>query len=429
VSQPKKYVLFIERALLALLNTWETFQRIPGYEHAEPLLITSNPTAARALGRPITILPCTFDSDAEIQQTLAPYTQNIVAVFSTGETNVQYLRRIIPFLPPYIHTATPEALATSTDKQAMREAFRAVWPEITPAFLEVTDASEATQLRIEQAIPYPVIVKPTGLASSLLIQSCASRAELAAALTKIFAHIHDVYRDQKRAVSPRVLVEEYLEGDFYSTDAYVMERGQVFLCPPVGYIPVKQRGVDDFSLYKRFVPTTLTAAQHDAMQSTATKAVDAVGLTHSSAHIELVLTTQGWKVIELGPRIGRYRHRMYQMAYGIHHYANDLLIHFGQAPTIPAVLQKYCAAYSLYPESEGEFVELAGLEFLQQSPYIKHLHFRANPGDIALHAKHGGKLIVEFYVVADDQKNFDKTVATVEAAVKVITRPQAQPGS
>jgi biotin carboxylase len=366
---------------------------------------------------PFQALQCDFDDAVGLAAVLEPFAGSICGVVCRGDKRVQYLRRVIPFLSKEVLVATPRALQSATNKRLMRADFLQHYPEITPQFLEIYDATSVTIRRIEQKLSYPVIVKPANLVSSLLIQSCHSRTELETVMAEIFDKIEATYRREERHDQPQVIVEEYLEGDFYSIDAYVMGPGEVYYCPPVGYIPAKQLGIDDFFLYKRFVPTGLSRSEVVAANETVSKALTAVGLTHSSAHVELVLTKHGWKIIEIGPRLGRFRRTMYELGYGIDHSLNDIKIHLGIKPDIPHELMRHCSAYSIYPSREGVLRAIKGLQELENNRYVVGLNVTARPGDLCRFAKNGGHSLAEFVVASKNSTVFKKLSQTIETEV------------
>ncbi len=418
-----EYVLVVNKASQSVMESIAQLRKFPQYAHIRPLVMTANPAKYSHLleiAEPVEIIGCSFGSDKEIALALQPFKKRIRAVVCRSDTQIQYLRRLTPHLPPGVLVATPKSLEIATNKRLMREVFARHAPEITPHFIQVHDASPATVAAVEDELQYPVIVKPANLASSLLITACQTRAELQAALGKIFSMIDEVYKRKDRKDKPQVIVEEYLEGDFYSVDAFVMEPGQVYCCPPIGYVPAKQLGIDDFFLYKRFAPTRLTDEEMAEGNKTVAKALAAVGLTNSPAHVELVLTKHGWKIIELGPRLGWFRHQMYKSAYGIDHSMNDILIHLGQKPIIPTKIISHCSAYSIYPEKEGTLHEIQGLQDVKMSPMTLLMRVFAKSGDICVHAKNGGRALAEFVIADDNEAAFERMVDFVEHKVKAI---------
>lgn len=387
------------------------------------LVITTDPDQYKhhaSESMPVEFIQCGFITDQEVASALQPFKAHIRAVVCRGDKNIQYLRQVIPHLPKEVLVATPQALEIATDKRLMREAFMRHAPEITPQFVQVHDASDATISKVESHLQYPVIVKPANLASSLLIESCTNRAELAKTLQRVFATISQTYKQQGRAISPQVIVEEFMEGDFYSVDSYVMRPGEFYHCPVVGYVPAKTMGIDDFFLYKRFLPSGLSEPEAANAQKTVEKALTAIGLTHSSAHVELVLTKNGWKIIEIGPRLGRFRHIMYREAYDIDHSLNDLLIHLGQQPVIPQTLLQLCTAYSIYPYAEGSLQEITDVDKVQQSPNTVFMRIFAKKGDRCVHAKNGGTALAEFVIAGKDEAAFKELTAFVEQRVKAV---------
>ena len=371
-------------------------------------------------GVPVEVLPSDLTDKQEMRAVLRPFAADIRGVVCRGDKNIQYLRRLLPLLPKDVPLPTDEALQASTHKHLMRQKFAAHAPEITPAFVRVSAPGSRSIARIERAMSYPVIVKPTSLASSLLVQSCHSRAELAVTLQKTFSQIQKVYQAEGRAERPHVIVEAYLEGELYSIDAYAAATGEIWCCPPLRYIPAKQLGIDDFFIFKRYLPAGLSRAETVQANAAAEKAIRAVGLTASSAHVELIRTKDGWKVIELGPRLGRFRHQMYSVTYGIDHSLNDIKIRLGLPPIIPTRRQAFCAGYCIYPFAEGRLREIRGLRHLETMPEVIGINVFAKPGDPCKFAKNGGHALAEFLVRAQTAGQFKALTERIESVIRVI---------
>jgi biotin carboxylase len=420
---PKKYLLVVNHIVGSVVSAVEQMRADKAYADLQILVITDMPDFEKKYSRylnDLEVIHCDYESPKDLAEKLSPYYESICGVVCRGDKYIQYLRKLAQVLPPSVLVATPKALEASTNKYAMRHAFKQNAPDISPKFIEVADDTKKSIEMIESELSYPVIVKPANLFSSLLIQSCQSRSELEKALKDVFRQIKDVYKASGIKDKPQVIVEDYLEGDFYSIDAYVMNAGQVYFCPPVGYVPASQVGIDDFFLYKRFIPTDLTAGQIEAANQAVKKSLMAVGLTHSSAHVELIFNGKDWKIIEIGPRLGRFRHLMYQQAYAIDHSLNDLKIHLGIPPEIPKTLLRHCNAYSIYPREEGRLKSIAGIDKLHSDPMVKWQKSYSKPGDKCLFAKHGGHALAEFIIASDERKEFKKLTDYIETKIFAI---------
>ncbi len=420
----QKYILVVDSLPPSILQSMVKIRALPGFADCGLYVLTRQPQRYERLvaasSVPVELARCSFEDPETLRTLLKPYLEKLVGVVCRGDKRIQYLRKVVPLLPAHVRVASVEALTKATNKLLMREAFQKAYPEITPKFVRVGSSAEAAIREVEQAMTYPVIVKPANLASSLLIHECSTKAELVDALQTVFTEIQRVYEQEHRIDEPQVIVEEYLEGDFYSVDAYVMHSDAVYYTPPVAYIPAKQLGVDDFFLYKRFMPTELPSEEITAANETVRKALSAIALTYSSAHVELVRTRAGWKIIELGPRLGRFRNTMYRQAYDIDHSLNDILIHLGREPRIPTAAVRQCATYSIYPHSEGKLREIHGLEIVTSSPLLVWSSIVAQHGDVCRFAKHGGHALAEFAIASEDVAAYMAAVKEIESNVYAI---------
>lgn len=418
-----KYLLVVDYLNAHVIRAVENLRHEAQWSNLEFLVLTRYPRRLdkyRSLKGPINIhiVECYFENDEAIRQAIAPFKADLVGVICRSDKDIQDLRRLVNVLPRSVLRASAKSLTIATNKRLMREAFSEYAPEITPHHLRVYDAKQSTINKIEQTLDYPVIIKPANLASSLLIQSCHNQVELKVALHKIFDLIDSIYNKEERLDSPEVIVEEYLEGDFYSVDAYVLKPQEIYTCPPVYYVPAKQMGIDDFFIYKRHLPTKLSKLDTLEAYKIVKKAINAVGLTYTSVHVELVLTKNGWKIIELGPRLGRFRHRMYNLAYGIDHSLNDVKLHLGLKPSIPTKLQNYSAGYSIYPLKEGTFKTIRNLKTLQSRSDLIWQKLDVEPGDNVKFAKHGGHALYEFVIADPGLKDFNQTISYIEKEVR-----------
>ena len=143
----------------------------------------------------------------------------------------------------------------------------------------------------------------------------------------------------------------------YSIDAYVNARGVIYFAPTVYVKTGREIGFDDFFGYMRLTPTMLNVAHTEEAQEAASKGIKALGMRSTTCHIELMRTEDGWKVIEMGPRIGGFRHEMYDLSYGIDHSLNDILIRIPKQPILPKKVRGYTAVMQFYAQKEGNSIK------------------------------------------------------------------------
>ncbi len=366
----------------------------------------------------VTFLSCDFSKPYDIEKTLHAYKPHIKAVTFYGDELASLSAQIVPHLP-YISHPSSESLHWSTDKIAMRQLFQAHDPNITPSFTIVKDTEEKSIERIIKKVGFPLVIKPAGLAASLLVTMCYHEDELRSSLKKIFKKIERIYKENNRTTVPKILVEQFMEGEMYSIDAYVDKKGSVNFCPMVYVKTGKAIGFDDFFNYMRITPTQLKESTVEKAEDVAKKAIHALNLRSTTAHIELMRTEDGWKVIELGPRIGGFRTDMYALSHGIQHRMNDILIHLGEKPVIPKKQLAYVAVLKLYGKKEGILQNIKGIRAIKKLASIKEVRMNLKPGDKCLYSKHGGKAVCDIILAHKKRPELLADIRRVEQMVDI----------
>jgi biotin carboxylase len=340
---------------------------------------------------------CDFDKDIKVEKTLAPYKDRLLTVVCRGEKHIESFSKIIPHVP-YVRTPTAKSLLWATDKIAMRRLFRVYDRSITPAFAVIKDFDEQTLDKIKKKVGFPLVIKPAGLASSLLVSICFHEEDLELAVKKIFKKINRLYKENQREKAPMVLVEQFMEGEMYSIDAYVSSRGIVHFCPLVHIKTGRTIGFDDFFGYQRVTPVQLKKSTIEDAKSVARKAIHALNLRNVTAHIELIRTERAWKVIEIAPRVGGMRNKLYELSFGIDHALNDILIRIPKKPIIPGKKKGYAAALKIFAKKEGRIEKIQGIRKLKTLESFVSSKFLCGAGDRALFSKHGGKGVCDIFL-------------------------------
>lgn len=326
--------------------------------------------------------------------------------------------KVIPFLKNAL-TQTPESLIISSEKSKMRSAIYSKYPEICPKFIVVSSHENFSQSMIEDFM-FPVIVKPNGLTSSFLVTKCKNYESLQICLKKTFDVIHKIYDREHGVGDQSVLIEEFIVGDMYSIDAYVSDDAtKITYLPPVRVITSDEVGLPGFYGYERVVPTDLAPEDICDANECARKTIEALGLKFSTAHVELYKTSNGWKIIELGPRIGGYRQELYKEAFGIEHFYNDILIHYGKDPIMDIKWNKHAAAINIYADSEGTISSISGLEEAKKISSVVMLNQHSKPGDTSVFAVNGGKYVVDCILANTNKEMLEYDITQIRKLVKI----------
>ena len=210
-----------------------------------------------------------------------------------------------------------------------------------------------------------------------------------------------------------------MQGRMYSVDAYVMHDGQMFCLPPVQVMTAHSLGMPGFYGHQGLLPSDLSPEEIEGAFAASRAAMRALNLRSTTAHVELFLTDQGWKIIELAARIGGHRDLLYREAYGMEHFANDLSVHMGQLPAMPGDPIAQTAFLNLYADEEGYIESIEGLEEARQLSSIIYLKQHAEVGDLALFAKNGGDQVIDGVLSNPDPAQLHADVAKVKQLIRI----------
>lgn len=354
----------------------------------------------------------------KIAEALAPYQDQFCAITCRSESSMMKFASIIPHVP-YLRTPTTESLQWSTDKLQMRRRFALLAKKYSPRYAIVKANTKVERKRITNKIGFPMIIKPANLASSLLVSICYHEEELEKVLRNSFRKIKKLYGENGRVEVPKIMAEEYMEGDMYSVEAYVNSRGTIHFCPLVRIKTGRDIGHDDFYNYLHITPTALKKTTVERAQEAAEAGIHALGLRNTTAHVELMKVDDEWKLIEIGPRVGGFRHKLHQLSCDIDHSLNDVLVRLPKKPSIPKKCKGYAATLKWFPKKEGELTRLKGIKKIQELKSFVDILVNKKIGDRCRFAKNGGKAVFTVTLYNKERSKLLADIRRVEQLVDI----------
>lgn len=375
--------------------------------------------------RAIIISAAELTTPSAMHNALAPYKDRLLAVTCRAEINIPLLKKIIPHVP-YVNTPTELSLDWTTDKVRMRQLLRNYDKAISPKFTVVHDANKETLDRIERVVGFPLMIKPSGLAASLLVTICYHREELEANLKNTVRKINRIYKERQGRGEPQILVEEFMEGVMYSIDAYVNQRGVIYYTPLVHVKTGRSVGYEDFFGYMRITPVNLKPHKIEDAKKAAEKAIEALNIRSTTCHIELMKTEDGWKVIELAPRIGGFRHEIYNLSYGIDHSLNDILIRIPRKPIITKKVKGYTSVMQFYARKKGKLKSIDGINKVRKLESFKRIEVTKKIGDMCDFARNGALPVFTIVLFNQNRSRLLADIRRLEQSVKINVTVQTR---
>lgn len=249
-------------------------------------------------------------------------------------------------------------------KDQVREAIgRAGLPN--PKFA-ITHGWENT--RVEAArIGYPLIAKPTDLASSAFVRLIHDEEELCAAFDALEQFPRN-FREQERV--PLLLLEEYMRGEEVSVEACTY-RGRTTV---IGITDKSLTGFPYFIEDGHMFPARLDPDLAAQVEALVRGALDAVGHDHGISHTEVKLTADGPRIVEINPRPGgNYIAELIQRVTGIDLLDAQIELALGREPDLQRrdTGVRSAAIKFLVPPRAGRVTALHGAERLDADPDIQ----------------------------------------------------------
>ncbi len=313
-----------------------------------------------------------------------------------------------------------DAAKACTDKSVMRKKFSQAPENISPDFAEISSLNDAINFASQHA--FPLILKPANLAKSLLVIKCSDASQLRKNYQYIHSQIDAVYKKYAPNSVPKLIIEEYMEGSVHSLDAFADDEGNVHLLDDiVDYQTGYDIGYEDNFHYSRILPSKLSVKNQASIKHVAKLGMKALGMKNSPAHIELILTATGPKIVEIGARNGGYRSRMHLLANDIDLHKAHISIAKGEIPKLTKKKNEYCAVIELFPRTNGRFKHIHAEAKLRNLDSLKYVSIKAKQGEFVGKSSDGYKMCAVIILHHENKSTFEADLEFVNDSVYVET--------
>lgn len=253
----------------------------------------------------------------------------------------------------------------STDKSEMIRAFAANGVE-HPWFYVLSRPEELDG--VIDRIDFPCITKPTDNSGSRGVMLVHDRNMLREAVT---------YSSQNGR-GGSVIVEEYLQGPEVSVEIITLD-GE----PHVLNVTDKlTTGAPHFVEMGHSQPSALRKDHLEAIRDLACRAVKAVGIQNGPAHVEIILTKKGPRMVELGARMGGdcITTHLVPLSTGVDMIEATIRLSSGEMPDIEPKFLKGSAIRYFNPP-KGRIKAITGIKEAEQIEGIREISFVKQVGD------------------------------------------------
>ena len=256
----------------------------------------------------------------------------------------------------------------ATDKGKMIQAFEAAGVE-HPWYFVIPSPCELD--KVADKIAFPCISKPVDNAGSRGVMLIHTREELKNAI--------EYSSSNGRGGS--VIVEEFLQGNEVSVEIMV-QNSEVFVLQVTDKITT---GAPHFVETGHTQPSRLRNEDVAKISDLAKRAVKAVGISDGPAHVEIMLTKDGPKMIELGARMGGdcITTHLVPLSTGIDMVEATIKIALGEKPDISPKFNKGSAIRYFDNYCDGIIKKIDGIVEAESLDGIVQVTVVKGPGEFA----------------------------------------------
>ena len=301
---------------------------------------------------------------------------------------------------------SPETAIKATDKGEMIKAFEAAGVEHPWYF--ILSSPEELEAVLPQ-IDYPCISKPTDNSGSRGVMLIHNEKELRDAIRY----------SSENGRSGGVIVEEYLRGSEVSVEVVVLDG-----VPHVLQVTDKlTTGAPHFVEMGHSQPSRLPEKDISAIKDLASRASLSVGIQNGPAHVEIMLTEKGPRMIELGARMGGdcITTHLVPLSTGVDMVGSCIKIACGETPDITPKKQRG-SAIRFFDAPRGIIESIEGIEKAKAIPGVTEISFTKGVGDqsgeIGSSVDRAGFVIAEAATPEEAVAICERALAAVKITVK-----------
>ncbi|MHB1454429.1 MAG: ATP-grasp domain-containing protein [Saccharofermentanales bacterium] len=261
---------------------------------------------------------------------------------------------------------SPETAIKATDKGEMIKAFEAHCVEHPQYHIAITKSELG---EISNKVGYPCIIKPTDSSGSRGVVLVKNLYELERAYTY----------SVEQSLGGGVIIEEYMCGHEVSVEVIVTD-GEPYL---IAITDKLTTGSPHFVEMGHSQPSMLDSADLIRIGDLAYRAVKSVGIKYGSAHVEIILTPSGPKMVELGARLGGdcITTHLVPLSTGVDMVEAIIKIACGEKPDITPKLNKG-SAIRYFDVPCGVIMGITGEDEACALDGVREISFVKNVGDL-----------------------------------------------
>jgi biotin carboxylase len=306
-----------------------------------------------------------------------------------------------------LHSISIETAEVATNKLMMRERLQQHNVPI-PVFYKVSNFEEFRNV-VKNFKTEKIIVKPADNSGSRGVQLC----DVSKMIEK---ETYDYSVEFSR--NGMLVVEEYMNGPEVSVETYSIN-GMVEVIAITDKVTT---GAPYFVEMGHSQPTILDLDIQEQISKVAVDAVLALGILDGPSHVEIIVTENGPKIVELGARLGgdNISTSLVPLSTGVNLVRACIKTAFGEIPEIKKKFNKAAIIKYINPQ-KGEIRSIQGIEDIPNIPGVEQFVLLKDVGDVVTEIKNSNDRIGFLICTGDELKYSIAQSDFALARLKIIT--------
>lgn len=237
----------------------------------------------------------------------------------------------------------------------------------SPKFTTLPPNAKLSLLTIKALPDFPLIVKSASSTGSKDVLQASNLEQLKRHIQKL----------QEKTPDESIIIEEFIEGEQYLVEAIVHER------------KLQIAGVvqQEITYGKRFIITgygvlaIVPKQLNDSITEVLNAIIEKFDIRNGAMHVEMRLTKNGWRLIEINPRIsGGAMNNMLKAAFGFDLAEETLKLYLGEKPTLVPKQRHYVFTQYVIIDKKGILEKVTGKKRARKSPGIVEVYVKPRKG-------------------------------------------------
>ncbi|WP_252503365.1 ATP-grasp domain-containing protein [Sporosarcina sp. Marseille-Q4943] len=237
----------------------------------------------------------------------------------------------------------------------------------SPKFLTLSPKMKLELASIGTLPAFPLIVKSASSTGSKDVLQANNLEQLRRHIRKL----------NEKAPDESIIIEEFIEGDQYLVEAVVHDR------------KIQIAGViqQEITFGKRFIITgygvlaIVPRQMNDSIMEVLESIVEKFDIQNGALHVEMRLTDNGWRLIEINPRIsGGAMNNMLKAAFGFDLVEETLKLYLGERPSLIQKHKNFVFTQYVIIDSKGILEKVTGKNRARKLPGVVEVYVKPKKG-------------------------------------------------